>query len=68
MDEKKKRGAPSVYDESLGTGTHYNHYAPDKVHDLLKNRATKKVLSKMALDENYKQQVWDSANKKDPTG
>lgn len=59
MKDKAKRGAPSSYSESLGTGTHYNHYAPEIVHTILKDKNTKKLLNKMALDENIKQKAWE---------
>jgi hypothetical protein len=61
MDEKKKRGRPSVWDKRLSKTTDNTYWCSPEVYEVLKKDQTKKVLSKMTLDENYKKQVWDSA-------
>ena len=68
MDEKKSKGRPSAWDKALSKTEKNTYWCSPEVYDVLKKDQTKKVLSKMALDENYKKEVWDSANKKDPTG
>jgi hypothetical protein len=58
--DKKKPGPKSAFDESLGTGVHgKNPRYPVPIWDLLKEKETKKLLNKMALDENIKQKAWE---------
>ncbi len=59
MNEPKKRGRKSVFDESLGNGVMKKPRLPIPVWEILESTKTKKLLNKMALDDSVKQKAWE---------
>jgi len=62
MEERKKTGRPSPFDESLGLTIKKSPRFPEPVWRILEQNQTKKVLNRMAIDENYCKVVQESAD------
>lgn len=59
MEEKRLPGRPSTWDKKLGNGINKCPRYPIPVWEILEDKNTKKLLNKMALDENIKQKAWE---------
>lgn len=57
MKPEKKRGRPSGYPPELGLGVKKNPRYPMPIHELLQEQLVKDLLSRMALDPDFKVEV-----------
>jgi len=56
--KKPKEGRPSAFPEELGLGTREGYHFPAAVHALLKEPKFKKLMGKLALDDTFKDHIF----------
>jgi hypothetical protein len=54
---EKPFGRPSGWGPELGKGKNVGHHAPEKIHSLLREAKVKRLLSRMALDPEFKARI-----------
>jgi hypothetical protein len=57
MKTERKRGRPSGYPPELGLGVKKNPRYPLPIHQLLQEQAVKNLLSRMAMDDDFKNKI-----------